>query len=1201
MSRMIPVRKLNDGITPYYPLNVPETVLITHDISVRGKVGGYSDGEIISRETPLDDVLIKLFNGGESEDIRIDNNTIVRNENNAICVAPIHDKLISAVSDSPVFDTIKYYNGRYLAGNSSGLYYSYDALTWYKYEINNISVSTIVSYSNKIVFGGYNTDNNAVIGYSVDNGNTFTLCNILNIESYIQNINRIEYNPSKNIWVASNYATNESRYYYYSDDAINWKISFIASEIDSDVSFNICNLKFLNNKWYAFGYTEEYSSAYVTDDPAGYWSEILDFRFATNYDFPHVHSIDFSGNTYIAGYTNRSRGIWRSQDGENFIHCEGNLINLSRIATNGLYFKNGLWFALDRNSESSLLYSKDQGITWYKAISDENESLVYDEESDLEEKLYYHNGVYVLIRQYGIAYSTDGINWTNQRFSGAKVNSCLCVNKRWIFATNRGIYICEIASSKRQIIDSEFDVNSTNPVENRVIAQKILELSSLDNLAKLLDPRPMPEIITDGSYKVYDQSGVLTREISKECVNLEDGFRVKWNGDFWFDNSNIKYKKADTTKVAEKVVTTQMSDIYEFGTETTDLIDKSQHIVKISNKIADQVSIDSISEKFRNNSTAEVKYWNYTNICRRPITMNIDTYKSAYIRMAEGNPNPTDNLYPADYGWAYNSDKTYLATWSPSKWGLQYMYRYLLHERVGAHYYLKYPADCDTTNIDNLLVRYKNSNTGDSKFFDYEGSLEESKYSDGVLYFLADSAYLYKKIIRQKIDGSMTYLTNYNSATDAYTLYTYDNNDIFIKVSDSQDNNNPTYIKATYEMTYSSRGTRKFVDIGNEKLQLDAANVLVMDELGFQITNGFLVKENNTYKVNRFYDGNDVNYVFDDYEKVIFTISHSSFTSPVISWKKSKYDTFESSNIKIVTRTVNGDVHTIITNNDTELDITAGGVSVWLYPSENDSVYTCLPLVQTKDTIYINENDQYYLCLGNYSIDIKAGTYVSNGRVKGVLTSSTVLTGSATYNPTYDSNRYQILDNNCVYISIDPELLGIITSDTTSEFYYYISNYGKVLTKKIGIDTNDADSFDSKLVSMETPSGLVINYKVYVSHTARFNSVNERIFYTTEDRKLTARYVPPEITDKPLFGRQYYIDEWQDLYDDMTDVAEILNINDIIIETDDDLVDAVNIIVSRVPALQTLDISTDIDDETVESCITILETLGADVIVSENF
>jgi len=83
----IPIIKLNNGNTSYYPLSVGESTVTTHNIEVKNDIGGYQKGDTIPAVTTFDEILTNLFETeGSGSEVVIDNITIVRNLNDELCV-----------------------------------------------------------------------------------------------------------------------------------------------------------------------------------------------------------------------------------------------------------------------------------------------------------------------------------------------------------------------------------------------------------------------------------------------------------------------------------------------------------------------------------------------------------------------------------------------------------------------------------------------------------------------------------------------------------------------------------------------------------------------------------------------------------------------------------------------------------------------------------------------------------------------------------------------------------------------------------------------------------------------------------------------------------------------------------------------------------------------------------------------------------
>lgn len=57
----IPVKKLNDGTTNYFPVSVLDSVFLNKDIKVSNTIGGLSKGTTLTTNTPLSSVLNRML------------------------------------------------------------------------------------------------------------------------------------------------------------------------------------------------------------------------------------------------------------------------------------------------------------------------------------------------------------------------------------------------------------------------------------------------------------------------------------------------------------------------------------------------------------------------------------------------------------------------------------------------------------------------------------------------------------------------------------------------------------------------------------------------------------------------------------------------------------------------------------------------------------------------------------------------------------------------------------------------------------------------------------------------------------------------------------------------------------------------------------------------------------------------------------
>lgn len=99
----IPIRKLNDGSTNYYPLSVGESTVISHDIVVTQNIGDFKKGTLVPAVTTIDTILTKLLTGDNPANITIDNKTINTDDSGQLQVNIDNDTL----QYDEVDDTIK--------------------------------------------------------------------------------------------------------------------------------------------------------------------------------------------------------------------------------------------------------------------------------------------------------------------------------------------------------------------------------------------------------------------------------------------------------------------------------------------------------------------------------------------------------------------------------------------------------------------------------------------------------------------------------------------------------------------------------------------------------------------------------------------------------------------------------------------------------------------------------------------------------------------------------------------------------------------------------------------------------------------------------------------------------------------------------------------------------------------------------------
>ena len=108
----IPILKLNNGSTNYYPFSVGEATVTTHDIEVVNDIGGYKAGDTIKAVTTLDEILTKLFSNqasgtgtgtvtpGTATAVDVDGVTIIKDDDGKIKIGTVDESSVTGLSDN---------------------------------------------------------------------------------------------------------------------------------------------------------------------------------------------------------------------------------------------------------------------------------------------------------------------------------------------------------------------------------------------------------------------------------------------------------------------------------------------------------------------------------------------------------------------------------------------------------------------------------------------------------------------------------------------------------------------------------------------------------------------------------------------------------------------------------------------------------------------------------------------------------------------------------------------------------------------------------------------------------------------------------------------------------------------------------------------------------------------------------------------
>lgn len=111
----IPIFKLNNGQTNYYPFSVGEAMVTTHPITVTSNIGGYKAGDTIEAVTSIDQILTKLLSNSDSSstptapdgsvtttDVDVDGITIIKDSDGKLKIGEIGQEKVTGLKDAIV-------------------------------------------------------------------------------------------------------------------------------------------------------------------------------------------------------------------------------------------------------------------------------------------------------------------------------------------------------------------------------------------------------------------------------------------------------------------------------------------------------------------------------------------------------------------------------------------------------------------------------------------------------------------------------------------------------------------------------------------------------------------------------------------------------------------------------------------------------------------------------------------------------------------------------------------------------------------------------------------------------------------------------------------------------------------------------------------------------------------------------------------
>ena len=298
-------------------------------------------------------------------------------------------------------------SGETFDGSTKNLWFSDDGgLTW----IGKSLPSSLGLKDNKIMNIAYGngvyvaggtfegTNGNTLI-YSTDYGNTWTGLGKSIIDNTVAGLVF-----EKNIFVAG--GTNTG--IYYSSDGINWTAATVSGVSNSGNYL----LKYVNNIFIA----SQVNGNLVSSTDGKNWSQLISLKdingTGTGFSFA-IRDIAYGNGVYVAVGDGESIGV--SSDLANWTFYPG-LVSPNSAGTSVAY-GNNTWVVVGRKESTTnhnLAYSTDDGNTWTSTSLTLLNSYEY-------EGLIYYNDKFVLFgyNVYNcIAFSTDGINWTQTSNNG---------------------------------------------------------------------------------------------------------------------------------------------------------------------------------------------------------------------------------------------------------------------------------------------------------------------------------------------------------------------------------------------------------------------------------------------------------------------------------------------------------------------------------------------------------------------------------------------------------------------------------------------------------------------------------------------------------------------------------------------------------------------------------------------------------------
>lgn len=506
------------------------------------------------------------------------------------------------------FNVVKYNvqdnNGMYIAGgksntDNSGLFYSYDGITYINSSTSLLDVSNIVC--NKNVLVAFNNNN---INYSKDNGKVWnnsldsSIQNIINIESDYNMFVGITdssfiYSFNGKNWDVKTGNQNESllNIYYcknywvlftttcvkYSKDGINW----IKGKID-EVPIS-CNLIYNNNDvWFA----NCNNKLFFSKDGIEWKQSSSDIDIRAIACTNKKYNLEIQHPLLIGNKDNNQNSLFYTLNGTEYNKIGNNKLN----KVYDIHWGGNLWVAVGNNNDTSasLIYSENM-INWYDG------SINFGTDSINENaKLCCYNNKWILtyknnVQNNRLFYSSDGKSWINSSNSSNFIQDYNTINK---------ILYNEILD-KFVLFGKSFVNNNYMFVATYDIDTNTLEIKHSGN---------------EKTSNLIEQDGDTSYFYINDVIEVGNYYLLATNNSTWLLNNRLK-TNYDCEKLGSDV-----SNISSLDTDGYIIIRSNETQSKLeyyeinsTNNTWNDVSINIIGDSSINNLVFNGKYWLASN------------------------------------------------------------------------------------------------------------------------------------------------------------------------------------------------------------------------------------------------------------------------------------------------------------------------------------------------------------------------------------------------------------------------------------------------------------------------------------------------------------------------------------------------------------------------------------------------------------